>query len=207
MTWFGEYPDGIPESSASFLQAVTDMSSNPRSLTPFKLWSDHYRSWEGEEWKNIPRKWQKNLGWNVINPGTAQSQLIICNLNTLTSAAGTGYFPELNGKILLIEEMAASWSLEERNLRQLSLMGVFDKITGLLIGKPESPNSQGAPFSLEELILEIVGPRNYPIVGSVDCSHTVPMHSIGEALKVELIANKSYDVSLKMLEPFITPSP
>ena len=80
------------------------------------------------------------------------------------SAAGTDYFPDLERKILLVEEMDAPWSLQERSFRQLQLMGIFEKISGLVIGKVEKPNNEGAVFGLNELILEIVGEKSYPIV-------------------------------------------
>ena len=77
---------------------------------------------------------------------------------------------------------------EERLLTQLKLMGVFDKISGLLIGKPEILDKEGAPFDLNDLILEIVGRRNYPIVSGIDISHTCPMHTISQLSKVRITA-------------------
>ena len=41
--------------------------------------------------------------------------------------------------------------------RALQLMGVFEELAGLIIGKPEHFSAQGAPFGYEELILEIIG--------------------------------------------------
>jgi muramoyltetrapeptide carboxypeptidase len=119
------------------------------------------------------------------------------------SAAGTKYFPDINGKILLIEEMSGPWSKEERSLRQLDLMGVFDSITGLVVGKVEIPDNEGAPFDLNELLLEVVGSRNYPIIAEFDCSHTIPMHTIGERCCVSIEASGEYDVSFQILESFV----
>jgi muramoyltetrapeptide carboxypeptidase LdcA involved in peptidoglycan recycling len=119
------------------------------------------------------------------------------------SSAGTEYFPDIEGKILLIEEMSAPWSKEERSLRQLQIMGVFDKITGLIMGKVEMPNDEGAPFDLNELLLEVIGKRPYPIVSEFDCSHTIPMHTIGERCSVIIEANNEYDVKFKILNSFV----
>ena len=179
MTWFGEYPDGIPESVESFLEATTQ-DFNHRELKPFGRWSNHFRDWANGDWKHVEREWNKNQGPTILNKGEVEAPIVVANLNTLVSIAGTRYFPDLKNCILLIEEMAAPFSREERSLRQLDLMGVFDEIKGLIIGKPEWPDSEGAPFSLDELILEIVGKRDYPIISEFDCSHTVPMHSIGQ---------------------------
>lgn len=203
MTWFGEYPHGIEESIESFLNATTSNENTPRQLAPFARWSNHFRDWSNGDWKNVPRKWEENKGWKVLNAGEITANIIVANLNTLMSAAGTDYFPEIEGKILLIEEMAAPWSKEERSLRQLQLMGVFDKISGLVIGKPETPNNEGAPFGLDDLLIEIIGQRNYPIISEFDCSHTIPMHSIGEDTLVKLTASSGFDSSFTLLESFV----
>ncbi len=203
MTWFGEYPNGIEGSTESFLKAVTDDSGLSRELTPFSKWSNHFRDWSNGDWKNLPREWNKNKGWRVLNKGSIKAEIVVANLNTLVSSAGTSYFPDIEGKILLIEEMSAPYSREERSLRQLQLMGVFDKIVGLIMGKPEVPDTEGAPFSLDELLSEVIGPRSYPIVTEFDCSHTVPMHTIGQRCQVELKAEDDYAVQLTLLDSFV----
>jgi muramoyltetrapeptide carboxypeptidase LdcA involved in peptidoglycan recycling len=203
MTWFGEYPNGIEESIESFLSAAMDNSNEPREIEPFTQWSNHFRDWSNGDWKNIPRQWNKNKGWKVLNSGKVEGEIVIANLNTLMSSAGTEYFPDIEGKILLIEEMSAPWSKEERSLRQLQIMGVFDKITGLIMGKVEMPNDEGAPFDLNELLLEVIGKRPYPIVSEFDCSHTIPMHTIGERCSVIIEANNEYDVKFKILDSFV----
>ncbi len=201
--WFGEYPDGLVESSTSFLTACTENTNEPRMISPFTKWSNHGRSWDNGDWKNVKRQWNDNKGWRVLNSGQAEGEIVVANLNTLMTSAGTGYFPDLDGKILLIEEMSAPMAIEERNLRQLQLMGVFDEIIGLVMGKPERPDRQGAPFDLDALLLEVVGTRSYPIISEFDCSHTVPMHTIGERCLVRLDARENYEVEFTILESFV----
>jgi muramoyltetrapeptide carboxypeptidase len=183
---WGDYPNGVKESMAGFIEAT---GNKKRVIQPFVQWSNHFRNWLNGDWKNIPREWKPNEGWKVLNPGECAAPIISVNLNTLVSAAGTSYFPDMSGKILLLEEMFAPLSREERSLRQLQLMGVFDRIAGLIIGKPENLQLEGAPFGLDDLILEVVGKRNYPIISNFDCSHTIPMHTIRQESWVEIKAN------------------
>lgn len=182
---WGDYPDGIKASIASFMEAT---SNKKRVIKPFSKWSNHFRDWKNGDWKTVAREWQSNEGWKVLSPGECEAPIIAANLNTLVSAAGTAYFPDLTGKVLLLEEMYAPLSREERSLRQLQLMGVFDCIAGLIIGKPENLILEGAPFGLDDLILEIVGKRSYPIISGFDCSHTIPMHTIRQGACVEIKA-------------------
>ncbi len=206
MTWFGDWPNGVAESTDSFLQAVQKHTTGSRKLMLFPQWSNHKRNWQNGEWKNTPREWKKNEGWKVLVPGEATAPILATNLNTLLSAAGTNYFPDTNGKILMIESMSAPFSMEERNLRQLQLMGVFDSIAGLIVGKPEWPDPQQAPFSHEELVLEVVGTnRNYPILSEFDCGHTLPMHTLAQMTPIRLTAKRDYESEIEILEPMVAP--
>ena len=203
MSWFSEFPNGERETIDSFLNAVSEKTIVPRFMIPFKKWSNHFRDWSNGDWKKTDREWINNDGWKVLNKGEVVAEIVICNLNTLMSAAGTPYFPNLEGKILLIEEMSAPYSKEERSLVQLKLMGVFDKISGLIIGKFEIPDSEGAAFTMNDLILEIVGDRTYPIVSEFDLSHTCPMHTLAQLTKVRLFARGNYETTFEVLEEMV----
>ena len=204
MPSFGEWPDILPETKSSFLEAVQFHREGIRPLTPPAQWSHKIRNALNREWKNKPREYEKNLGWKVLNKGTAESPVIVANLNTLMSSAGTTYFPKLEGKILLIEQMNVSLANEERHLRHLERLGVFDVITGLIVGKPEVYNQENAPFGHDDLIMEIVGAnRSYPIVSGFDCSHTNPMLTIAEMTPISVQAASGYDVHINVLEPMV----
>ena len=146
---------------------------------------------------------QPNSGWRVLAPGSVEAPIVVANLNTLMTSAGTDYFPRLDGAVLLIEESDAPLAREERSLRQLQLLGVFDQIAGLIIGKPHQLDVQGAPFGYDDLILEIVGPRNYPIIANFDCGHTVPMYTIAQLTTICLIAELNGNVEFMVMEPMV----
>ncbi len=202
MASFGEYPSVVEGTKESFLAAVSADTKYPRELKPFPEWSNHFRDAKTDAWKTEARQYHKNEGWRVLTEGETEAPIIVVNLSTVLAAAGTPYFPDLQGKVLLLESMSAPFSVEERDFRQLQLIGVFDKIAGLIIGKPEFLNAQDAPFTYEELIMEIVGPRKYPIIANFDCSHTVPMHTIAEMAKVRLRASAGAAV-VTVLEPMV----
>jgi muramoyltetrapeptide carboxypeptidase len=203
MPSFGEWPDMLSETKESFLEAVQSHREGPRRIKPPARWSNHCRFAPGE-WKSTPREFLKNQGWRALNSGLAEGSLIVANLNTLMTAAGTNYFPNLEGKILLIEEMNAPLSEEERNLRHLERLGVFDVLRGLIVSKPEVYDQQGAPFDYDNLILEIVGTdRRYPIVTQFDCGHANPMLTLAEMSEVRLSAGVGFDTSLELLCPMV----
>ena len=175
---FGEWPKVFDGSVKSFMKASSKIDDEEYSLPLFDRWSNHFRNAFTNEWKTLDREYIKNNPPTVLSEGVAEGAIIVANLNTICSLAGTQYFPELDGEILLLEEMNADFDEEERSLTQLRLMGVFDKISGLIIGKPEVMNDGKAPFSYDELIMESIGKKDYPIISSFDCGHTHPMHTI-----------------------------
>jgi muramoyltetrapeptide carboxypeptidase len=196
---FGEWPVAFPETLDSFLEATTFHENPVRTLSPFPKWSDQLRDSYTEEWRSDERVYYENQGWNVLNEGKASEPLIIANLNTLLALAGTPYFPRFNGEILLLEEMDSPLSTEERSLCQLKLIGVFDNISGLIISKPERFDNEGADFGLEDLILEILGKRAYPIITQFDCGHTYPMYTLAQMTQLS-IDSKDKQVCIKITE-------
>ena len=202
---FGEWPDVLDETRTSFLDAVCDVDTKQRILTPPRRWSDHFRDARTEAWRTESRQWHDNPGWRALRPGAAAGAIIVANLETLVAAAGTPYFPDLDRRILLIEEAKAEHAVEERALRQLERIGAFSVIAGLVVGKPERADPQGAPFSYDDLILEIVGShRRFPIVTNFDCGHTHPMLTIAEMTQVSLRAGTGFDASVVLEESMVS---
>ncbi len=199
MAHFAEWPEMVPETRESFLAAVGWAEAGERRLVPPSRWSWKDRDWnDGGPWKTEPREWEPNPGWRGLREGRVRAPVLVANTGTLVSNAGTDVFPTLDGWVLLIEDLEAPMSRLERNWRHLERLGVFDRIAGLIVGKPEKFRDEGAPFSMDELLLEIVGSRAMPIVAGFDCSHTHPMITLAqgreltvsvEAGRVEVVAH------------------
>ena len=88
MCWFGEWPNGITESSQWFMDAVMEDGASSREIVRPSRWSNHKRNWSNDDWKTLPREWIDNLGWRVLRSGLVEAPIIAANLNTLLSAAG-----------------------------------------------------------------------------------------------------------------------
>ncbi|HEV2131931.1 MAG TPA: S66 peptidase family protein [Longimicrobiaceae bacterium] len=199
----GEWPEMLSGTRDSFLDAVHRHRSGSRRLQPPLRWSDQFRDAGASAWKEEPRRFEPNPGWRALAPGQASAAVVVANLATLCRNAGTPHFPELAGTILLVEEMDAPLAREEAGLRQLQLMGVFDELAGLIIGKPESFSAQGASFGYDDLVLEIVGERPYPIVSNFDCGHTHPMLTLAQMTRISLTTTDAHEVSVTVEEPMV----
>lgn len=204
VTSFGEWPEMLHYTRDSFLQAVCEHRFGRRELAPPKRWSNHFRDANTDAWKTESRKYEENPGWRSLRSGVAGGQVVVANLETLVAAAGTAYFPDVDGTILFVEELNARYAFEERALRQLERMGVFEAIAGLVVGKPEFSSSQDAPFDYDELILEVVGPSgSFPIVTNFDCGHTHPMLTISEMTRITLSSGKGFETYLVVEEAMV----
>jgi muramoyltetrapeptide carboxypeptidase LdcA involved in peptidoglycan recycling len=172
---FGEYPHILPYSLDSFLMVTSLQGFENRMLTQPPIYSTQFVDATKQGWRAIEshREYRKNEGWHILNEGKSTGKLIVANLETLLSLAGTPVFPDVREKILVLEEEEANIHIQERSFNQLLLMGVFDQIGGLVISKPFVFNND-AEFSFEHLIMEIVGKRKYPILTNFDCGHTFP---------------------------------
>ncbi len=200
---FGEHPKAFNDSIKSFLDAVMVHQKGQRELTPPQLWSNQFRNAKTNEWKTGKRKWQENPGWQPLVTGKAKGPLLIANLNTLMSAAGTTYFPKLHKKILVLEEMNMELGEQERKLYQLKYMGAFQQISGLVISKPEFYNQSDAPFHFNQLLMEVIGEqKGFPIMTNFDCGHTHPMITLGQGIQCEINVKKA-EATMTILEPMI----
>jgi muramoyltetrapeptide carboxypeptidase LdcA involved in peptidoglycan recycling len=199
---FGEWPTILPETLDNFRMATEFSESPEREVKIFDQWSNHFRNALTDEWMSIERQYEKNPGWKVLVDGHSKAPIIVANLNTLGALAGTPFFPKFNGEILLLEEMDAPLNLQERSLRHMQLLGVFENISGLIIGKPEKLDIMGAPFSYDDLILELIGTPKFPVVSNFDCGHTHPMLTISQMVNVELFL-KNGEAKFKIMENMV----
>lgn len=121
--------------------------------------------------------------WECWRKGQATGMLFGGNLSMLSSLIGTKYFPcveNLKGSILFWEINNSPSYRIERSLYQLKYAGVFESISGMMVGKLPGI-SRTAWKGLEEptpreIILEVLKGYDFPILAEVDFGHeTVDM--------------------------------
>lgn len=70
----------------------------------------------------------------------------------------------------------------------LKLAGVFDKISGIILGKHEKFDDNGIGRKTYEILLEVLGNCSIPFLAEFDCCHTHPMFTLPIGCQVELDA-------------------
>jgi muramoyltetrapeptide carboxypeptidase LdcA involved in peptidoglycan recycling len=127
----------------------------------------------------------------ALNSGVSEGRLIACNLNTLMGFMASEYMPKIEkGDILLIEDKFLDAETAEREFSMLKVNGIFDKIGGLIIGKQIDFNDCGTGKKHYEILQEVMGEVNFPILAEFDCSHSMPMLTVPIGCKIRLDATK-----------------
>ncbi|MGM0845134.1 MAG: S66 family peptidase [Bacillota bacterium] len=183
---FGEFPEMLPKGREYFEKTVMKCQPSPYTLEIPSEWTE-----ERLDWRNQTRekKMKFNTGWKSLRSGKAKGKLIGGNLNTMSGFMASDYFPELTGAILFIEDSFKDMAIQERSLSMLKVAGVFDKIEGLIVGKHEYFDDSNAPFTFEDLLVEVLGDRDIPILINVDIGHTFPSHVFPIGIEAEIDAD------------------
>ena len=93
------------------------------------------------------------------------------NIRCLLKLAGTPYFPDMNGKILLLESMSGGPARMKTSLVQLRQMGVFDQVSGVLLGTFTQMDRDGLKPSVAEMLAELL-PEHVPLAMTPYIGHS-----------------------------------
>jgi muramoyltetrapeptide carboxypeptidase len=125
----------------------------------------------------------------AIRGGRARGRLAGGNLSLVTALAGTPYFPDLDGAILVIEDVGEGLYRIDRMLTQLSLAGVLSGLAGIAFGyctrcdADESPGDTRESRTLDTVLSELASALRIPCVtgipmGHVDDQWTIPLGAV-----------------------------
>jgi muramoyltetrapeptide carboxypeptidase len=141
-------------------------------------------------------------GVKTLRTGSAEGTLYGGCLSMLAESLGTPYEIHTDETILFIEDLATKPYQIDRMLMHLKLAGKFSGVRGIVFGEMldcAAPAGQG--FTLEEVVMRVVGDLHVPVVYGVRSGHvsrgniTLPM-----GVRGKLNASDS-GASLEFLEP------
>lgn len=141
-------------------------------------------------------------GVKTLRAGSAEGVLYGGCLSLLAESLGTPYEIQTEGTILFIEDLATKPYQIDRMLMHLKLARKLSSLRGIIFGEMLNCGApEGVGFTLEEVVMRIVGDLNVPVVYGLRSGHvshgniTLPM-----GVRVQLRASDS-GVSLEFLEP------
>lgn len=120
-----------------------------------------------------PGKVKKLTDWIVLREGKAEGVLKGGNLDTLQAIIGTPYSINWENAIFFWESTDDPHRID-LFFSTLSLSGVLDQISGMIVGKPINCIEKFYPEkheSIEEIILRYSQNKKYPIIINADIGH------------------------------------
>ena len=127
----------------------------------------------------------------TYSEGSAEGVLFGGNLSVISGMIGSEFLPDWEGKILFLEDVAEEPYQIDRMLTHLKLAGVFDKISGLILGTfrkciPEEPEIS---FTLEEVFEQHFKGVAFPVYYGAQIGHTRNKYTVPIGAGVEMDAN------------------
>ena len=95
------------------------------------------------------------------------------NISVLYSLLGSDIFPDVEGKVLFLEDLDEYLYHIDRMMMAFQRAGIFDKIGGLIIGGLTKMHDNTIPFGMtaEEIISEKIKEKNIPTVFDFPAGH------------------------------------
>ena len=111
-----------------------------------------------------------DVKWRFLQGSSIEGEVIGGNIRCFLKLVGTRYFPEVKNKVLFIEGLGTSIEGLVTHLAQLKQIGVFDIISGLLIGTFTKIEKEFSVEKLFELIRDYI-PSSLPVVKTQEVGH------------------------------------
>jgi muramoyltetrapeptide carboxypeptidase LdcA involved in peptidoglycan recycling len=156
-------------------------------VAPSQKWSNDDAWYEDQENRNFI----DNPGYECLQSGEAEGTIIGGNLNTIGLLQGTQFLPDLEDKILFIEDDLESRDvIFDRDLQSLLHQKSADKIKGIVIGRFEKA-SQIDGEKLKKIVLNKGIAKDIPIVYGADFGHSEPRFTFPIGGEAKIISSKS----------------
>ena len=110
--------------------------------------------------------------YEFIQGEKMQGVVVGGNIRCFLKLAGTEYMPDLTGRILLLESFSGTAAKMETYLAQLSQLGAFGKVAGILLGTFTEMEEQDCSLDIVTLLQNYVG-KDVPIAVTKEIGHGV----------------------------------
>ena len=130
----------------------------------------------------------------TIVKGSAKGRIAGGNLSTLVSLTGTEFFPDMKNKLLLLEEVSEVPYRVDRMFNQLKLAGVFNMISGLILGAFTDcfeSDPEKKTLSLGEVISDYVNKLKIPVIYNFKHGHLKDNVTVPIGANIKLNASRS----------------
>lgn len=126
-----------------------------------------------------------DVNWKILRGDKIEGIVVGGNIRCFLKLSGTEYFPKLDNKILFIEGLGTTIEGLITHLTQLSQMGVFKKINGLLLGTFTNIEKNYSVDDIYSVVKDFI-PEELPIAKTQQIGHSKysKMLILGKNIKI-----------------------
>jgi len=131
----------------------------------------------------------KNEGVETWSEGTAKGTLLGGCLSMVAHQLGTPYSVDYQDAILFLEDVGEEPYKIDRYLAQLKQAGVFEKISGLILGDfidCIDNNPDRTSFTLKEILQDYFGHVSFPVIFNFPYGHGMKKFSMPNGARAKL---------------------
>ncbi|WP_250291694.1 S66 peptidase family protein [Streptomyces atroolivaceus] len=146
--------------------------------------------------------------WECWRAGRTEGRLIGGVINRIVLNQATSYALPLewfDGAVLFWEEAGGLAAYVWSYLQVLRHAGILDRISGMVVGIPDGIDGLDSPDAsptLRDIVLDVLGDRDIPVLGNVEFGHAGPNLPMPVGIRVALDAQQR---TLSLLEPAVRP--
>lgn len=175
----------VPDETIKCFQSLTMENESSFTYPVSKAFTDN--QW----WVEDKMEFSTNSGLQTYKRGKAEGRIVGGNIGTLLLLAGTPYWSSMKGKILFIEDdEAENPKTLDRYFTQLRQMGVYDQISGMVIGRFPRCVGFSEHDSLNMILNDALKGYTFPVITEFDMGHTDPIMTVPIGAKIFIDANK-----------------
>ena len=117
---------------------------------------------------------ERSCNVETVSGGAFSGRVLAGNLTVAASLAGSDFFPDADGRVLLFEDINEPVYKLDRCLTQLEQAGLFDRAAGVVFGSFTGSD----PKELEELFSRFAERTGVPVACGFPFGHTFPLLAV-----------------------------
>lgn len=116
--------------------------------------------------------------FSVRTSGLVEGVLLGGNLSMLSTCVGTRFMPDLEGAILLLEDVGELAYRVDRNITHLHNCGILQRLGGIALGQFSEPGHGNNPIRPPDVLIERLGGLGIPVLGGLSIGHGEPNFAV-----------------------------
>ena len=149
-------------SASSFLYQIRNIIKHSGSESPLQRFNDFNKS-ISDDFLNFKYRFLRGESFSGI--------LIGGNIRCFLKLAGTEFFPDLSGKVLLLESLGGDVPKITSMFAQLKRLKSFEKVNGVILGTFTQLEKEQGTKAIEEIALHFIDEKT-PVVKTQEIGHS-----------------------------------